>query len=162
MIRNATTNDIGLIRALAHAIWPVSYRDMISPAQIDYMLGMMYSEESLLRQMNEEGCVFLIAETEGGEVGFASYSKVTQSGYKLHKLYVLPSEQGKGTGKKLVNEILERLKLDGGKTIELQVNKNNKAVHFYSGMGFSKARELVLDIGGGYVMDDYIMVKELD
>jgi ribosomal protein S18 acetylase RimI-like enzyme len=161
MIRTATTNDIELIRAIAHEVWPVSYRDMISPEQIAYMLDMMYSKESLLRQMNDEACCFLIAQGAAEAKGFASFSEVSDHRFKLHKLYVLSTEQGKGTGTMLLNEVVRRVQLKGGVSIELQVNKHNKAFHFYSAHGFVVDHELVLDIGEGYAMDDYVMVKKL-
>jgi ribosomal protein S18 acetylase RimI-like enzyme len=161
MIRPATINDIELIRAIAHEVWPVSYSDMISPAQIAYMLDMMYSKESLIRQINDEGCSFLIAENTDEPKGFASFSEVSEQHFKLHKLYVLSTEQGKGTGTMLLNEVVRRAQLKGGVSIELQVNKHNKAFHFYTAHGFVVDHELVLDIGEGYVMDDYVMVKKL-
>lgn len=160
-IRIATRSDIATIRNLAHAIWPVSYKGMISDEQISYMLQMMYSEDSLLRQMSDEGCVFLIAEQEESPVGFASFSLIDDGNYKLHKLYVLPAMQGNGIGKCLLLEVLHMVNKEAGTSVCLQVNKNNKAKKFYSLMGFDVEKELVLDIGGGYVMDDYLMVKKL-
>jgi hypothetical protein len=49
----------------------------------------------------------------------------------------------------------------GARFIELNVNKHNSAVDFYLKMGFAKQREMVLDIGQGYVMDDYVMQFDL-
>ena len=45
----------------------------------------------------------------------------------------------------------------GDKRIILNVNKANNAKNVYESQGFTVRKELVLDIGGGYVMDDYIM-----
>lgn len=160
MIRKADPNDIELIRSIAFEVWPKTYSDIISQSQIDYMLDLMYSHESLTRQMTEEGCVFLVAENFGPK-GFSSFSKNSEQVFKLNKLYVLSTEQGKGTGKDLLNEVIRFCDLQGGESLELQVNKNNKAVQFYLKQGFEIDRELVLDIGGGFVMDDYIMKKEL-
>ena len=43
----------------------------------------------------------------------------------------------------------------------LAVNKNNRsAIDAYLKHGFSIADAVVKDIGGGFVMDDYIMVVE--
>jgi ribosomal protein S18 acetylase RimI-like enzyme len=161
-IKIATDSDIQTIRTLAHAIWPVSYRDMISAEQISYMLQMMYSEDSLKRQMHDESCTFLIAEQDHTPLGFASYAAVGDGRFKLHKLYVLPAKQGSGVGKRLLHEVLQMVVHAGGSSIELQVNKHNKAKDFYRAMGFAVERELVLDIGGGFVMDDYVMTKKLN
>lgn len=159
-IRPAYETDIPLIRKLAFEIWPPTYGSIISDEQIDYMLNLMYSPEALATQM-AEGCRFLILEDEPGPVGFASFQQVAPDEFKLHKLYVLPSSHGKGTGRTLVNKVIEEVKGQGGKTLILQVNKANPAKTFYECLGFTIREEMVLDIGNGFVMDDYIMEKNL-
>ena len=156
-IRIATTADFASIREVVYEVWPIAYRDMISQEQIRYMLDMMYSDESLQKQMVEEGCTFLVYEGDSSILGFASYSAIENKFYKLHKLYVYTTSQGKGIGKALLDEVKKRVAAHGGRAIELQVNKKNIAQHFYLKQGFRIDRELVLDIGNGFVMDDYIM-----
>ncbi len=121
------------------------------------MLEWMYSGESLRKQVDDEGCVFLVWEEETLVQGFASFSEIEPSIFKLHKLYVFTHLQGKGIGRFLLDEVKKRAAALGGKAIELQVNKKNVAQHFYTKQGFSIDRELVLDIGNGFVMDDYVM-----
>lgn len=41
--------------------------------------------------------------------------------------------------------------------MELNVNRNNKALQFYEHMGMRKLREGDFPIGNGYYMNDYIM-----
>lgn len=156
-IRTATSADFAAIRAVVHEVWPVAYREMITPEQISYMLEWMYSDESLQKQIAEEGCIFLLYESNGIVLGFASFSEIEPSLFKLHKLYVYTQWQGKGIGKALLDEVKKRATQRGGQAIELQVNKKNIAQHFYLKQGFSIDRELVLDIGEGFVMDDYVM-----
>ena len=153
----ATTADFAAIRAVVHEVWPIAYREMITPEQITYMLEWMYSNESLSKQVTEEECVFLLYESNGTVLGFASFSEIEPSLFKLHKLYVYTRCQGKGIGKALLDEVKKSAVQRGGKAIELQVNKKNIAQHFYLKQGFSIDRELVLDIGEGFVMDDYVM-----
>ena len=44
----------------------------------------------------------------------------------------------------------------------LNVNRNNtKAIRAYERAGWHVAEEIVADIGNGYVMDDYVMSKQL-
>ena len=156
-IRTATATDFAAIRAVVHEVWPIAYREMITPDQISYMLEWMYSDESLHKQMKEEGCIFLVYE-EGNIIrGFASFSEIENTLFKLHKLYVFTAMQGKGIGKALLNEVKKCSAALGAKAIELQVNKKNVAQHFYTKQGFTLDRELVLDIGEGFVMDDYVM-----
>jgi len=157
----ATTHDVPVIQRIANECWPVAYGEILSKEQIVYMLDKMYSKTLLEHQIIEEGCEFIIAVQETNPVGFASWSMIYESVAKLHKLYLLSSEKGKGYGKELLHEVVRRAKEMRATTIELQVNKNNPAQLFYLNYGFERADEIVIDIGGGYVMDDYLMRYKL-
>lgn len=159
-IRSATTEDIELIRELTFQVWPQTYANILSKEQIDYMLDMMYSPQSLQQQM-ENGAQFIIVYEMEKPVGFASYQEIKPAMYKLHKLYVLPSQQGKGTGRLLVEYICSVITEKKATALQLQVNRNNNAKTFYEKLGFAVVEEIVLDIGGGFIMDDYIMEKKL-
>ena len=57
-IRKATTADCALIQKLAQQIFPVTYKDILTPEQTDYMMEWMYSVDNIRKQMEEEGlCV---------------------------------------------------------------------------------------------------------
>ncbi|MBX7052811.1 MAG: GNAT family N-acetyltransferase [Flavobacteriales bacterium] len=161
-ISTAGKEDFLEIQKVVKEVWPIAYAQVISSGQIDYMLNMMYDDASLRRQMLEEKCEFILSRRGNLVTGFASYSEVVPHQFKLHKLYVLTSEQGKGTGKKLLHEVCSRSRQSGGISLELQVNKkNHPAIAFYQKNDFYIDREEVFDIGHGYVMDDYIMKKSL-
>jgi GNAT superfamily N-acetyltransferase len=171
-IRPATLSDRSLIRSISERTWPSTYGHIISQEQIDFMLEWMYSDASLEKQMNT-GCEFYIAsikkENEQWEaVGFCSVSpeeeennstkKVEGSkAHKLNKLYILPSAQGTGAGKALLNKSIEVVKAAGSSSLFLQVNKLNTAYTFYLKHGFLKEAEYKFDIGNGFYMDDYVM-----
>ncbi len=159
-IRKATSKDIPLIRELTFKVWPQTYAAIISREQIEYMLEMMYSEASLLKQMNE-GCQFIIAYDNNEPVGFASCQETEPSLFKLHKIYVLNSQQGKGTGKFMIEHLLNDIRKEGGSALQLQVNRHNKARNFYEKLGFVTIQEADFDIGNGYFMNDYVMEKKL-
>jgi GNAT superfamily N-acetyltransferase len=122
----------------------------------------MYSLDAITEQMAIKGHHFLLA-AEGGEyLGFASYEvnykyEVT----KIHKLYVLPQTQGKGVGKTLVTVIENAAKAHSNDKLLLNVNRYNPAVNFYLKTGFVKVGEEDINIGNGYLMEDYIMQKQL-
>jgi diamine N-acetyltransferase len=158
-IRKATTGDIPLIRELTYKVWPQTYAAVLSQEQIDYMLEMMYSPSSLEKQMND-GAQFILVYDGKEPVGFASYQEIEPAIYKLHKIYVLPSQQGKGTGRFVIDHIINEIRNKNAKALQLQVNRHNKAKSFYEQLGFSVKEELKLDIGNGYFMDDYIMEKK--
>jgi GNAT superfamily N-acetyltransferase len=159
-IKNATVDEIPLIRELTFNVWPQTYAAMLSQQQIEYMLEWMYSESSLQKQM-EEGCRFIIATSDAVPVGFASFQEIKPTLFKLHKLYVLASQQGKGTGRFIIDYICNEIKPQGATALQLQVNRNNSAKLFYEKSGFAVIEEADFDIGRGYFMNDYIMEKKL-
>jgi ribosomal protein S18 acetylase RimI-like enzyme len=62
----------------------------------------------------------------------------------------------------MLRHVEERARERGCRSLVLQVNKRNDiAVAFYRKAGFSVREEAVFDIGGGFVMDDYVMEKAL-
>jgi GNAT superfamily N-acetyltransferase len=159
-IRPATAADIPLIQAIAHAAWPVAYSGIISPAQIAYMLDRMYGTPALEEQFGPKGHRFLIAEQAGTPVGFAGFEHRYAPGRsRLHKLYVLPAVKGAGVGHVLLEAVLIEAMKAGDTAVELNVNKQNPAKEFYARHGFTIERDEVLDIGGGFVMDDHVMVR---
>jgi ribosomal protein S18 acetylase RimI-like enzyme len=57
----------------------------------------------------------------------------------------------------LINFIENKAFLNNQEALLLNVNKNNNAQYFYNKLGFIISKEEVIDIGNGYVMDDYVM-----
>lgn len=159
-LREASEEDIELIRDLCLRVWPATYSSIISAEQIDYMLEWMYSPAALKQQFQKGALFWLLYEGEK-PVGYASFEKVGNNHYKLHKLYVLPERQGKGGGRYLLSSIIQHIKGLGGHTIELQVNRANKAVDFYKQLGFYIREEIDFPIGNGYYMNDFIMQIDL-
>jgi diamine N-acetyltransferase len=156
-IRNASIEDIPLIREMCFNVWPQTYAHLLSQDQIDYMLHMMYSEASLKKQMEEEGCCFLVVQKDTEPVAFASYSEHKPFVWKLHKIYILPSQQGTGIGRYIIDHIVNDIRPKNAKAIQLQVNRENKAKDFYHKLGFRIIETADFDIGNGYFMNDYIM-----
>jgi GNAT superfamily N-acetyltransferase len=168
VVRFADVDDINTIGFLAQQIWPSAYGSILKQEQISYMLNLFYSPDALMDQMKKQKHSFVLAELEEEPVGFASYGALDKNGlYKLHKLYILPGNQGKGLGKALLDFIIEEIKMghsDSGNpqsdksiSLRLGVNRFNPALNFYERLGFAKIKEEKTDIGNGFVMDDYIM-----
>ncbi|RAJ83433.1 N-acetylglutamate synthase-like GNAT family acetyltransferase [Chitinophaga dinghuensis] len=161
-IQLATTKDIPVIQALAAKIWTVTYSSILSPEQMEFMMDMMYSDQSLEQQMTEKEHQFIIMTDEEAPIAYAAYSKTDDAAiYKLHKIYLDPAYQGKGAGKFLLNTVADQVAAKGATILELDVNRFNKALHFYERMGFSVIKEKNTDIGNGYLMEDYVMQKPL-
>lgn len=160
LLRDADERDITLIQELTAKVWPQTYASILSPEQIRYMLEMSYSTAALERQMRE-GHQFYIASREQEPIGFASVSETQPGHFKLHKIYLLGSEQGKGTGRLMLETILQLLRTRGGKRLELNVNRYNKARQFYEKLGFTVIKEEDIDIGEGFFMNDYVMARSI-
>lgn len=164
-VNQATVTDIPVIQAIAHQTWPVTFGDILSPEQIQYMLAMMYSTEALSQQMHEKKHVFLLVQdTENQQyLGFASYevNYKEEPKTKIHKLYLLPASQGKGLGRQLIDAVASRALANQNSTLSLNVNKHNKAIQFYERLGFKTVDTETIDIGNGFVMDDRIMEKQV-
>jgi diamine N-acetyltransferase len=161
-IRNAGVADIPLLRTLAQTIWRACYPAIISIEQIEFMLEWMYSEEQIRGEMDRGVAWEIIELGEQGPIGFISYQLEADSRVKLNKLYILPDFQRRGIGRHAMSHVLERARSLGGTSVWMQVNKrNHAAVAAYQRAGFAIDKEAVFDIGGGYVMDDFLMSKPL-
>ena len=157
-IRSINDSELHVITRLSAEIWPIVYKSIISEEQISYMLKRMYSHE-VLEQNLSEGHHFLIATIDNQDVGYAGF----QPHYprldfaKLHKLYVLPALHKTGVGSALFEQTIKKCKMAHCNHLVLQVNKTNPAFHFYQKKGMYIEEEAIIDIGNGFVMDDYIM-----
>ncbi|MEO6187996.1 MAG: GNAT family N-acetyltransferase [Ginsengibacter sp.] len=163
VIRVARLEDIPLIQNLAHQTWPDGYGNILSAEQLEYMLEKFYSTSSLRNQFVNLHHNFILVLDENVPVGFASFSskETNISIHRLHKIYVLPTQQGTGTGKLLLDYVIEKSRAAGAIFLELNVNRNNKARHFYEKQGFKVEEEADIDIGNGFYMNDYIMRLQL-
>lgn len=160
-IHRADVQDIDTIRQITYKIWPSTYSGIIEKQQVDYMLNMMYSEAALEEQIVDQKHEFILVYNDALPVAFASYSPVQNNTWKLHKIYVLQEMHGKGIGKFIIDHILEDIKVSGGHSLILNVNRHNNARLFYEKLGFKIIGEEDIDIGSGYFMNDYIMEKKL-
>lgn len=162
MIRTAGLDDINAIGFLAYQVWPATYRDILNFEELHYMLQHFYSPNALKEQMVSKQHTFLIAEIEDDEpVGFASYSKIGDGVFKLHKLYVLPAIQGRHIGRTLLEVVEEECREAGAGKIIVNVNRYNKARLFYERLGYKIIREEDVDIGNGVRQEDFVMEKEV-
>lgn len=149
---------------MAFVIWPQAYRKILSQAQLDYMLDMFYAPTALAEQMDLLKHLFIIAEQNNQmPVGFASFSPDSDSTahWHLHKLYVLPAKQKLHIGKQLIESVIKEAVRQGGKFLQLNVNRHNAALGFYKKSGFAVIREEDKDIGRGFFMNDYVMQRKL-
>jgi len=159
-IRKAILSDIPIIKEIAEKAWRPTYDHILTEQQTLYMLNLMYNSSTLENQIN--GNIELFMVDLGQEtVGYFAIEILNEQIVKLHKLYLDPTQKQKGLGRKIIQYIKDWTLGNQRKSIILNVNKNNSAVQFYLKIGFIIIEELILDIGKGYVMDDYVMQLDL-
>jgi GNAT superfamily N-acetyltransferase len=161
-IIRATEAGLPAISELAGVIWRACYPGIITMEQIDYMLARMYSLDVLRDEIRSQGIRYDRLLLDGKLAGFASYGPTSELGVmKLHKLYLLPELHGRGLGSRLLQHVEREVRAGGVRRLILSVNKRNaRAITAYQRNGFVITESVVTDIGGGFVMDDYIMAKD--
>lgn len=162
-IRSISSGEVELITDLAHRIWPHTFEKILSKEQIEYMLNWMYEPEILAQQI-QSGHLFFAIEDEGRAIGFMGVQPKypDANSMKIHKIYVLPEIQGKGVGRKLIERAIEESRKEGLEKLVLNVNRFNKAVDFYKYLGFKITKEEDIEIGSGYLMEDFVMELVLE
>ncbi|HEU5070261.1 MAG TPA: GNAT family N-acetyltransferase [Verrucomicrobiae bacterium] len=163
-IEPAQVKHLPAIRDLAGVIWRAHYPGIISAAQIDYMLGWMYALETLEAEMQTLGICYEQLLVDGKLTGFAAFGPTREPPtFKLHKLYLHPSAHGRGLGSRLLQHCEHQAWKQGARRFVLAVNKHNtQAIEAYERNGFTVTDAVVTNIGAGFVMDDFIMAKNLE
>jgi GNAT superfamily N-acetyltransferase len=162
-IVHASEEHLPAISKLAGVIWRACYPGIITTEQIDYMLARMYALDVLRDEIRSQGIRYDLLLVNGRPAGFASYGPTEKTGVmKLHKLYLLPEMHGRGLGSLLLQHVEREVRAGAGRRLILSVNKGNaKAITAYKRNGFVIAESVVTDIGNDFVMNDYVMAKNL-
>ena len=144
---------------LAREIWMQHYPGIITVRQIEYMLAQRYSVAVITKQLHEPSVWWDKLVVEGRMAGFACCEKTESSeDMKLDKLYVHGRYRRRGYGAALIEYARQRAEREGCQRLYLQVNRgNHDSVAMYRRFGFAVEKAVKVDIGGGFVMDDFVM-----
>lgn len=139
IIRKATAKDVDNYRVLFKQA--IENYSKMTGRKIDYPTDAEINKD-FLKFVNDKGKVYLLLEDEKILKGYlvANIIKTIwkQYGY-IEDIFVLPSEQKKGFGKKLFKEFENLLKKEKIVDVRLSVNLINKnAIKFYEHLGFEK------------------------
>lgn len=158
--RVETHAQIAAVVSLAREIWVPHYVPLIGAAQVDYMLERYQSPAAIERQIRDEGYEYYVAR---GTAYLAIAPNHPRPGVAhLSKIYVHPAKQREGWGRAVMALAEQRCRDLSCRELWLTVNKGNTgSIAFYERLGFRKTGALVMDIGEGYVMDDWRMAKTL-
>lgn len=158
-----TEHSVPALREMARLIWPVAYAGIIPTSQIDYMLEWMYAEETIRREIAEESIAYHWIIADGEKIGFLAAGPISGGEpCALHKCYLLPDRQRCGHGGSAIRALATLVSAAGATSLVLRVNRHNTpAIAFYRKNGFDVHAEDCRTIGGGFVMDDYLMRRPL-
>ncbi|MEP3836130.1 MAG: GNAT family N-acetyltransferase [Algibacter sp.] len=160
IVEAKSIKDYLQIETLADVIWREHYIPIVGKPQIDYMLEKFQSVKPISEQI-EKGFAYFIIHFEGVSVGYIAIKKETDALF-LSKIYVLSTHRGKKIGKVAMAFVEDKAKQYKLNKIRLTVNINNtNSIKAYEKLGFLNIGSLVADIGNGFVMDDYEMVKQI-
>lgn len=156
-----TPEEVQETACLASEIWHEWFPAILSAEQIDYMVERFQSEEAISEQLEKGYRYFQLWNSDGGLMGYTCILPEEDRLF-LSKLYVHKNYRKQGLAR-LTLDFLEGISKEMGlDTVYLTVNRHNAgAVACYQALGFQTVREQVSDIGGGFVMDDYVMEKRL-
>ncbi len=159
---DATPDALPEVAELARRIWPEAYAQILSAVQCAYMLDLFYAPDRL-RSDVAQGVRFVFVQLAARRVGFFAYGPSSRAGEAaLHKLYLLPEHHGRGIGSASLAEAIRRARAEGYRQLSLTVNRHNaKALRAYLRNGFQTQGEQVSEIGGGFVKDDFVLVRTL-
>ncbi len=157
-----TAQAIDFVSHLAREIWNEHFPQVISQAQINYMLDHFQSGPAITRQI-QEGTLYFLIKPYQQSVGFLALKpEQDASRLFLSKLYLRAEARGQGLARQALEFTVSLGRKMGLKTIYLTCNKRNTApLDIYEHLGFHQVAAVVKDIGGGFVMDDYILEKDI-
>lgn len=142
---------------LVKKIWPEIYIPIIGKEQVDYMLKTYQSMDNIQTEI-AQGDVYFILVSSNKPVGYTAYRESKDEIY-LSKLYLMDETRGKGYGSVMFDWYDDLAK---GKKLRLNVNKaNQRAIKIYEHRGFQRVESCQNDIGEGFIMDDYVYLKDL-
>jgi ribosomal protein S18 acetylase RimI-like enzyme len=153
-------SDYELIENLANIIWNEHYVAIIGINQVEYMLEKFQSVKAITNQI-KNGYEYFLITYETKAVGYISVKKEKNTLF-LSKIYMLSQYQGKKIGKTALLFVETKARTNNLAKVTLTVNRGNSdSIKVYEKIGYHKAGTINIDIGHGYVMDDYKMEKNL-
>ncbi len=155
--------QIKLLADTAQEIWHEYFGIIISEEQINYMLDKFQSVSAVTSQI-KDGYEYYLFYDNNEIVGYTGiHPESEKNALFLSKLYVKKQHRGKGYASKAFDFLRGYCKDNGLKYIYLTVNRHNDpTIAIYKKKGFYVAEEKCADIGGGFVMDDYVMRLDID
>jgi GNAT superfamily N-acetyltransferase len=156
VIRTATGDDLDGIVRVGHETWRATYEPIAGPEFVEMGLAKWWTGDAVIPGIRVGRT--LVADDAGTVVGMASYGSQDDE-LVLWKLYVLPAHQGRGLGRRLLDEVVERASRLGHAQLHVSyIEGNDQAGRFYQRNGF---RHTHREAGGSGLPEEIWMVKDL-
>lgn len=156
-----TEEQIKILADTANTVWHEAYKEIVSLAQIDYMIENFQSFNPLSNDINKNNYLYYLIKVDNKVAGYIGLHEETGKMF-LSKLYILKEYRGKQVASRTFDFVEDLARNKRLKSVWLTVNKNNKhALDVYKHRGFIVIRTQVTDIGNGFVMDDFVLEKML-
>ncbi|MCR5079414.1 MAG: GNAT family N-acetyltransferase [Bacilli bacterium] len=159
-IKPGQEKEIESLSFFASSIIREYYDPIIGERQNSYHLRKFQSVEGIKSQL-EHGYTYYECFLDDTPIGFFAYYPRKDALY-LSKYYLHKDYRGQGHGKAIMDFLKESARKEGLRAIELNVNRFNPTTKIYDRFGFYIVKEEKVDIGEGFVMDDYVYRLDLD
>lgn len=161
-LRVDTQAEVETVAALAHGIWNECYHDMLPQGQIDYMTEKFQNQAAIRKQMEEEGYVYFLARVGDENAGYLGVQPKDGRLF-LSKIYFLAKFRGMGLAREAFAFLDGFARERSCGAVWLTVHKyNERAKAVYAKAGFALVDGIVMEIGNGYVMDDYVFERKVE
>ena len=157
-VRKAETDtQVREIADLAKVIWNEHFTPIIGKDQVDYMVEKFQSYPALKEQISE-GYEYYQIFSSGEFCGYTGIHPGEDNRLFLSKLYLKKESRGHHLATGAFSFLKEICRERGYSAIWLTCNKHNdNSLGVYRHFGFEIIDTQEADIGGGFIMDDYIM-----
>jgi len=168
VISKATKADVAVLCKMGAEIFHETYAVYNTEENMQQYIKETYSEQAILKELNEKGTSQLIATLGNKPVGYVKISTRNISEelagkryFEIERLYVYGKYQGQKIGYELINACAEMALKEGYNTIWLGVWEHNaKAIGFYEKVGFVKFGQHVFKLGED-LQNDFLMKLEI-
>ena len=162
MIRKADTDEqIRQIADLARFIWNEHFTPIIGKDQVDYMVEKFQSYPALKKQL-DDGYEYYQIFDSGEFCGYTGIHPGEDGRLFLSKLYIRKDHRGRHLATRIFDFLTDLCRERGYSAVWLTCNKhNNNSLGIYRHLGFQTIDTQEADIGGGFIMDDYIMEYQI-
>lgn len=165
-IRQATSEDVKDIAKVHVDSWKTTYKGIVPDS---YLNKLSYDKRTELWEKNitDQRTYTIVAENKASQVvGFASAGKkaentVANSG-DLTSIYLLQEYQGRGVGKKLLEEVFRYFKQLGYEKIFVEVLSDNKTRYFYEHYGATIEKTAQININGKILNELIYVWNDID